>query len=66
MNNYLFMGRVCEQDDVVKIVKSDSLEKAENAFTEFLKDYHDWTDEEIYIEFKGLLQDSIDNAIIAE
>lgn len=66
MNNYLMMGRVCDREDVVKIVTASSSENAEKAFTEHLKIIHDWTDEDIYIEFNELLQDSIDKAIIAE
>ena len=64
MNRYLALGRICYDDDIVKVVIAETAEAAKAAFRHWLKTNKEWNiDVPIYIEPPILLSDAITNPI---
>ena len=55
---FVVVGRVCDEEDVLRFVKATSSDEAEAKFTQMIKVLQDWNrDNEIYIEFCVPLSD---------
>lgn len=64
MSSYIIVGRICDGDDIVKVVIAESQESASTIFANYLAEKNDWNGEDdIYIDHVIALANAVDTAV---